>query len=99
MRTPVTPSSLNVGTSGACGVRVSLASARSRTWPDFTAAAIVAPLGRELAKAVRDPDTLRRFEAMGIDPVGNTPGQYAASLKEDIAYYANAVKLSGAKID
>ena len=53
----------------------------------------------ELAKAVRDPDTLKRFEAMGIDPVGNTPEQYAVGLKDDIAYYANAVKVSGAKID
>lgn len=30
--------------------------------------------------------------------LGNSSESYAASLKEDVAYYANAVKLFGAKI-
>jgi tripartite-type tricarboxylate transporter receptor subunit TctC len=67
--------------------------------PAATPRPIVATLASEVAKAVHHPETLRRFAALGIDPVGNTPEAYAVALKEDIAYYANAVKVTGAKID
>lgn len=67
--------------------------------PAGTSRAIAAKISGEIAKAVRHPDSLKRFESLGIDPVGSTPEQYAAQLKADIAYYAQAVKLSGAKAD
>ncbi len=67
--------------------------------PIATPKPIITTLGSEIAKAVHHPDTLRRFAGMGIDPVGNSPDAYAPILKSDVAYYAKAVKLSGAKID
>jgi tripartite-type tricarboxylate transporter receptor subunit TctC len=67
--------------------------------PVSTPKPIVALLAGEIAKAVHHPDTLKRFASLGIEPVGNSPDAYAASLKADIAYYAKAVKLSGAKND
>jgi tripartite-type tricarboxylate transporter receptor subunit TctC len=67
--------------------------------PAATPRPIVSQLAAEVAKAVRHPETLKRFAALGIDPVGNAPDAYAVMLKEDIAYYANAVKVTGAKID
>ena len=96
-RTPQAPDVPTFDEMGVTGVRI-LPSIGILA-PIATPRPIVAALGREAAKAVHDPDTLKRFEAVGIDPVGNTPEQYAAALKEDIAYYANAVKVSGAKID
>ena len=96
-RTPQAPEVPTFNELGVTGVRI-LPSIGILA-PVATPKAIVASLGRELAKAVHDADTLRRFQAMGIDPVGNTPEQYATTLKEDIVYYANAVKVSGAKID
>jgi tripartite-type tricarboxylate transporter receptor subunit TctC len=96
-RTPQAPDVPTFAELGVKGVRI-LPSIGILA-PVATPKPIVAALAKELAKTVHDPDTLKRFASMGIDPVGNTPEQYAASLKEDIAYYANAVKVSGAKID
>jgi len=96
-RTPQAPEVPTFNELGVTGVRI-LPSIGILA-PVATPKPIIAALAREASKAVHDPDTMKRFEAMGIDPVGNTPEQYAAGLKDDIAYYANAVKLSGAKID
>ncbi len=67
--------------------------------PIATPKPIVAALAEEVAKAVRHPETLKRFATMGTDPVGNAPDAYSAALKAEIAYYAQAVKATGAKID
>ena len=67
--------------------------------PVSTPKPVVALLAGETAKAVHHPETLKRFGSIGIDPVGNSPDAYTATLTADIAYYAKAVKLSGAKID
>ena len=96
-RTPQAPDVPTFDEMGVKGVRI--LPSIGLLAPAATPKPIVAALARETAKAVHDADTLKRFAAMGIDPVGNTPEQYAVALKEDIAYYANAVKVSGAKID
>ena len=67
--------------------------------PARTPASIVERLSKEISHAVRHPDVVKRLEALGIDPVGNTPGAYAEQLRKDIAFYAQAVKNSGAKLD
>lgn len=40
-----------------------------------------------------------RAGAGGIDPVGNTPAQYAARIRVNITQYAKVVKTSGAKAE
>ena len=67
--------------------------------PIATPRPIIDQLGAEIAKAVHHPETLKRFTAMGIDPVGNSPEVYARDLKADVAYFAKAVKATGMKID
>ena len=67
--------------------------------PIGTPAAIVGRLAAELGKAINHPDSIQRFATLGIDPVSDSPSAYAAMLKADIAYYANAVRVSGAKAD
>jgi tripartite-type tricarboxylate transporter receptor subunit TctC len=67
--------------------------------PAGTPAAIVAKLSAEVARAVRNPDTVQRFATLGIDPVGDTPASYAALIKSDIEKYAKAVRISGTKAD
>ena len=65
--------------------------------PAGTPPAIVNRLSQEIAKAVRHPDILPRFTALGIDPVGSTPDAYAASIRAALEKYAKAVKVSGAQ--
>lgn len=67
--------------------------------PARTPASVVERLSREISHAVRHPAVAKRLEALGIDPVGNTPDAYAEQLRKDIAFYAQAVKDSGAKLD
>ncbi len=67
--------------------------------PARTPDAVVQKLSAEAAKAVRHPEVLKRLEAMGIDPVGNTSRAYAEQLKKDLAFYAEAVRASGAKVE
>ena len=65
--------------------------------PAGTPPGIISRLASGIARAARHPDTVQRFTALGIDPVGNTPEAYAAQIRIDIEKYAKAVKISGAK--
>lgn len=67
--------------------------------PAGTPAAIIARLSAETARAVRHPDTVQRFNDIGLDPVGSTPEAFAAQMRADIEKYARAVKMSGARAD
>ena len=61
--------------------------------------AIVSRLSSEVAKAVKHPDTVSRFTALGIDPVGSTPEAFVAVIRRDLERYSTAVKMSGAKVN
>jgi tripartite-type tricarboxylate transporter receptor subunit TctC len=67
--------------------------------PAKTPKAVINRIAAAVAKAVQHPDIASRYIALGIDPVGNTPEQYAAQIRIDIAKYAKAVKASGVKVD
>ena len=67
--------------------------------PAQTPAVIVNRVADGIAKAVRHAETQQRFTVLGIDAVGNTPADYAAQIRIDIKKYAQAVKVSGVKLD
>jgi tripartite-type tricarboxylate transporter receptor subunit TctC len=67
--------------------------------PVKTPKAVIDRLAQAIAAAMRHPETVGRYTALGIDPVGNTPEQYAAKIRVDIAKYAKAVKAAGVKVD
>jgi tripartite-type tricarboxylate transporter receptor subunit TctC len=67
--------------------------------PAKTPRAVVNRVAEAVAKAVRHPDVAKRYTELGIEPVGNTPAQYAAQVRVDIAKYAKAVKESGVKVE
>lgn len=65
--------------------------------PAGTPLAVVAKLAEEIRKAIYQPEALKRFDAVGMDPMGSTPEQSLAQLKTERAFFAHAVKISGAK--
>ncbi|MGH8648051.1 MAG: Bug family tripartite tricarboxylate transporter substrate binding protein, partial [Burkholderiales bacterium] len=67
--------------------------------PAKTPKAVVNRLAEAISKAVQHPDTVSRYTTLGIDPVGNTPAQYLAQTRADIAKYAKAVKAAGVKVE
>ena len=65
--------------------------------PAKTPPAIVSRLGQEIGRALRMPDVRERLLVQGLEPVGNSPEEYSAYLKSEMAKWARAVKASGAK--
>jgi tripartite-type tricarboxylate transporter receptor subunit TctC len=56
-------------------------------------------LNGELVKIVKSPDMQARLAAEATIPIGSTPQEFAAYLKDEIAKWARAVKLSGARVE
>jgi tripartite-type tricarboxylate transporter receptor subunit TctC len=65
--------------------------------PAGTPRDVVAALAAGVARAAKDPDMKRRLEEQGGEPVGSTPEEFAALLREEVAKWAEVVKVSGAK--
>jgi len=67
--------------------------------PANTPKDIVAKLHDEFVRALTLPEVKERFAALGVEPAGNKPEEFAAYIKSEAAKYANVVKKSGAKVD
>ena len=52
-----------------------------------------------LMAAINSPAVKEKYLAMGAQPVGNTPAQFATFIKNEIAKWTKVVKDSGAKVD
>ena len=62
-----------------------------------TPAAIVDKLYQETARALRTPDLKERMSAEGLQPVGNTPTEFAAFVREEMIKWARVVKAAKIK--
>jgi tripartite-type tricarboxylate transporter receptor subunit TctC len=60
--------------------------------PAATPPAIVAAFQQAMAKVLADPMVAERFRSFGAEPVGNTPAEFAAYFKADIARYAKVIE-------
>jgi tripartite-type tricarboxylate transporter receptor subunit TctC len=49
--------------------------------------------------AIASPSVQEKYLAMGAQPVGNTPEQFATFIKGEIVKWTKVVKDSGAKVD
>jgi tripartite-type tricarboxylate transporter receptor subunit TctC len=62
-----------------------------------TPSAIVDRLAQETARAVRSPDLKDKMSAEGLQPVGNTPTEFSAYLRAEMAKWAKVVKAANIK--
>ena len=67
--------------------------------PKATPRAIVERLQREIAAVLAEPEVRERYAVLGIEPVGNTPDEYAAQIRADLAQWGPIVKRAGIRID
>ena len=67
--------------------------------PAATPREIVNRLNTEIVKAIKTQDMRERLAQQGADPVGNTPEDFAAVIKRDLAKWAKVVKDAGIKLD
>ncbi len=96
-RSPLAPELPTIAESGLAGFDIN-------TWfgifvPAGTPRPVVDRLHGEFTKALAAPDVREKMLALGAEPVGGTPEEFAAYVKAEAAKYARLVKASGAKVD
>jgi tripartite-type tricarboxylate transporter receptor subunit TctC len=94
-RTPLFPEMPTISESGVPGYE-------ANNWngivaPKKTARAIVERLQREVVAVLADPATAKRLAAQGLEPIGDTPVQFAQYLKDEAAKWGKLVKTAGIK--
>lgn len=96
-RAPALPELPTIAESGLAGYEAS-------AWygivaPAGTPQAIVVKLHSEIVRILKMPDVVARMLDQGTEPVGNTPPEFSAVIKADIAKYATLIKTAGIKIE
>src|SRR4051812_28311244 len=96
-RAPVMPDLPTVAESGLPNFDV-------RVWfgaflPAGTPQSIVTLLNGQIRKIVEAPDVRQRLIEQGADPVSDTPEQFAAYVKSELARWTKVVKDTGARIE
>ena len=77
---------------------------RAITWngylaPAGTPKALIDRLAQMIIKIVREPATAARLNNMGVDPLGNTPEEFADYVRRDDAVWRDAVKAAGIRLE
>ncbi len=67
--------------------------------PAGTPADVVARLHQEIAKIMRDPVIADPLVAAGYEIVANTPAEFGATVRSDVAKYSAIIQRIGLKID
>ncbi|MBN8508905.1 MAG: tripartite tricarboxylate transporter substrate binding protein [Burkholderiales bacterium] len=67
--------------------------------PAKTPPEVVERLGREVVAIVRTPEMTKQIEALGMEPVGNTPAEAAAGYKARLPVVVKAIRDTGATLD
>jgi len=66
--------------------------------PAGTPKDIVEKLYGETAKALATADIRRKFDELGLEPVGNTPAEFAAVIAKETPEWAKVIKDAGIKL-
>jgi tripartite-type tricarboxylate transporter receptor subunit TctC len=68
-------------------------------YPGGTPRAIVMKAHGELIKLLKTPELAKRYEAGGIEPVSNTPEEFAALIKRELPRWHEVVKKANIKVE
>ena len=94
-RSPAAPEIPTIAESGYPGFEVTV-------WygllaPAKTPSAIVGKLHGETVKALASPDLRAKLGTLGLEALGNSPGEFAAVIKTGLPKWAKVIKASGIK--
>jgi tripartite-type tricarboxylate transporter receptor subunit TctC len=67
--------------------------------PKGTPGDIVQKLNLEVGRAFKDPEFVAQISKVGIDPLGSTPEEFAAFLRQEIPRWKQIVQDAGAKLE
>jgi tripartite-type tricarboxylate transporter receptor subunit TctC len=65
--------------------------------PASTPEPIIAKLHREAVRILALPDVRKRFDELGVVPMGTSPAQFAAAIASEAPLWAKLIKAAGAK--
>ena len=96
-RLPQFPEIATVAESGLAGYE-------AISWFGLVAPAAIAPdlvkkIHADALQVINTSDMRSRIDSLGATPIGNTPEQFRAQIRDDLAKWARIIKLSGAKAD
>lgn len=67
--------------------------------PAATPAPLVARINEAFVAALKDPEVVQRLRGQGMETVGNSPAQFAAFMRDELARWAPIIRRSGVTID
>ncbi|MCC6533930.1 MAG: tripartite tricarboxylate transporter substrate binding protein [Burkholderiales bacterium] len=67
--------------------------------PGSTPKDVVAKLSAESTKILKTPETRELLSSRGVEPVGNTPEEFAVFMRSEIAKWAKVARDSGARVE
>ena len=67
--------------------------------PAGTPKPIIDLLNKEIVKAVNDPTVRQRLGDLGFEPVGNSPGEFAALIKVEIEKWGKVIRAANIKVE
>jgi tripartite-type tricarboxylate transporter receptor subunit TctC len=66
--------------------------------PAGTPKDIIDKLHGETVKTLEMPEVRKKFDELGLEPVGNTPAEFAALMKKEMVEWAKVIKDAGIKL-
>ena len=67
--------------------------------PAKTPRPVVDRLQKEIAAALQTAEVRERYAALGIDPVGNTPDQFAEQIRADLVRWEKVVRSANIRLE
>jgi tripartite-type tricarboxylate transporter receptor subunit TctC len=67
--------------------------------PAKTPGDVVGRLQKDIAAVLAEPDVRSRYATLGIEPVGNTPAQFAEQIRADLARWEKVVRQADIRIE
>jgi len=96
-RSPIAPDVPTLAESGLPGYEIG--SWQGVFAPAGVSTEIVKRLNAEIVRIINAPDVRQKLVDMGAEPAPNTPEEFAAMVKAEVAKWADVVRKSGAKVD
>jgi tripartite-type tricarboxylate transporter receptor subunit TctC len=67
--------------------------------PSGTPKAIVAALNREILRIIALPDVKEKFAAIGFEPIGTSPEEFAARIKVEVPRWEKIIREANIRVD
>lgn len=96
-RSPAMPDVMTFAEAGYPGV--DMATTNGIVAPAGTPDAIVSKVNQAVADALKDPELKRRFDDLGLEPIGNTPQEFDARIGQQLDKWATLVKQATIQAD